>query len=58
VTVGQGERLFGEGTIPRTWRLTGSSVSSTGLLTCTYQRVGDIVTGAYTLEDETRGVRS
>jgi len=58
VTVGQGKRLFGEGTIPRTWRLTGSSTSSTGLLMCTYQRVGDVVTGTYTLEDETRGVRS
>ena len=54
VTVGPGKRLFGDGTIPRTWRLTGSAATSTGALIATYQRVGDLVTGEFTVEDETR----
>jgi len=45
VTLGQGKRLFGEGTSPRTWRLTSSKASSTGALICTYQRAGEIELG-------------
>jgi dihydrofolate reductase len=52
VTVGQGKRLFGESTPPRTWRLTASKATSTGALLLTYQRVGELQTGEVTLEDE------
>src|SRR3954468_16436665 len=51
VTVGTGKRLFGEGTIPRTWRLTATSQTSAGLLIAVYQRVGELQTGSFTLED-------
>jgi dihydrofolate reductase len=47
VTVGDGKRLFGDGTIPRTWRLTAHSVTSSGVLLLTYQRVGEIGTGSF-----------
>ncbi|UOY00425.1 dihydrofolate reductase family protein [Blastococcus sp. PRF04-17] len=46
VTLGQGKRLFGEGTIPRTWRLTSSRASSTGVLMTTFQRVGEVELGS------------
>jgi dihydrofolate reductase len=45
VTLGEGKRLFGEGTIPRTWRLTASKATSTGALIAAYERVGEIETG-------------
>ena len=53
VTVGSGKRLFGDGTIPRSWQLTASSATSKGALIATYQRAGELRTGEYTIEDET-----
>jgi dihydrofolate reductase len=52
VTVGEGKRLFGDGTIPRSWRLSSSKATSTGVLLATYTRVGELQTGEFTLEDE------
>jgi dihydrofolate reductase len=46
VVLGEGKRLFGEGTIPRTWKLTAQKTSSTGVLMLTYERVGEVVTGS------------
>jgi dihydrofolate reductase len=50
VTVGGGKRLFGDGTVPGTWRLTSSSATSSGGLIATYQRAGELVTGEFTPE--------
>ncbi|RBY92554.1 dihydrofolate reductase family protein [Blastococcus sp. TF02A-30] len=52
VALGEGKRLFGEGTIPRTWRLTSSTATSTGALMCEYRRVGEVETGAVGAEYE------
>jgi dihydrofolate reductase len=46
VTLGQGKRLFGEGAIPRTWRLTASKATGSGALIATYQRAGEVETGS------------
>jgi dihydrofolate reductase len=46
VTLGEGKRLFGDGTIPRTWRLTKSSATPSGALMASYERVGDVTTGS------------
>ena len=46
VVLGEGKRLFGEGAIPRTWRLTTHAASSTGALMLSYERVGDVETGS------------
>jgi len=46
VVLGQGKRLFGEGTIPRTWRVTGSKTSPSGVVMTSYERVGEVETGA------------
>ncbi|MFW3171696.1 dihydrofolate reductase family protein [Geodermatophilus sp. CPCC 206100] len=46
VTLGPGKRLFGEGTVPRTWRLTASKVTGSGALIATYQRAGEVEVGS------------
>ena len=51
VVVGQGKRLFGEGTVPAGLRLLSSSTTSTGALIAAYERVGDVQTGTFLLED-------
>ena len=58
VVIGSGKRLFADGTLPRTWRLTASSATSTGALIASYERAGEVSTGTFSLEvDERRIVR-
>jgi dihydrofolate reductase len=45
VVLGEGKRLFGEGAIPRTWRLATSATTPSGALMAAYQRVGEVETG-------------
>ncbi len=45
VVLGQGKRLFGEGAIPRAWRLTWSQTSPSGVVMASYERGGDVETG-------------
>jgi len=45
VALGQGKRLFGEGTIPRSWRLLSSKTTPTGAVMAAYERAGDVETG-------------
>ena len=52
VTIGQGKRLFGEGTIPRTWRLTAHAVSAGGAVMLTYENAGEVETGRIGPEDD------
>lgn len=46
VVLGEGKRLFGNGTIPRTWRLATHATTPSGALMAAYQRVGDVETGS------------
>jgi dihydrofolate reductase len=46
VALGHGKRLFGAGTIPRTWALTAHATTPRGALMLTYERVGDVETGS------------
>ena len=46
VLLGSGKRLFGDGTVPRTWKLGMQKTSSTGALMLSYQRAGDVETGS------------
>jgi dihydrofolate reductase len=50
VTLGEGKRLFGDGTIPRTWRLTSHSTTAHGALMATYENAGDVTTGSFVPE--------
>lgn len=45
LTLGQGEKLFGEGTISAAFTLTDSSVTSNGVIMANYQRAGEVKTG-------------
>ncbi|WP_040338953.1 dihydrofolate reductase family protein [Candidatus Blastococcus massiliensis] len=46
VVLGTGKRLFGGGAVPGTWRLTSHSTTPTGAVLLTYQRAGEVETGA------------
>ncbi len=47
VTIGAGKRLFGDGTIPASFRLLESKTSTTGVIVGTYVRDGAIKTGSF-----------
>jgi dihydrofolate reductase len=45
ITLGQGKRLFEEGTIPAAFTLTDSLVTKNGVIFAYYQRAGEVKTG-------------
>lgn len=45
VTIGEGKRLFAEGTLPRSWKMTDSKVSTSGVMIGTYRPAGELKTG-------------
>ena len=47
VVLGQGKRLFADGTVPATLRLVDSKVSKTGVFMGTYEPAGEVVTGSF-----------
>jgi dihydrofolate reductase len=47
VTIGMGKRLFGDGTIPASFRLLENKASPTGVIVATYARDGQIKTGSF-----------
>jgi dihydrofolate reductase len=47
VVLGQGKRLFDDGTVPATLRLVDSKISPTGVFMGTYEPAGEVVTGSF-----------
>ena len=47
LVLGQGKRLFDDGTIPAALRLVDSKVSTTGVFMGTYEPAGEVVTGSF-----------
>jgi dihydrofolate reductase len=47
ITIGTGKRLFGEGTIPASFKLLESKISTAGVIVATYTRDGEIRTGSF-----------
>jgi hypothetical protein len=45
--LGEGKRLFADGTIPAGLRLVDSKVSATGVFVGTYEPAGEVVTGSF-----------
>lgn len=45
VVLGAGKRLFGEGTIPRSFRLVETKTNTTGAVLDVYERVGGLKYG-------------
>jgi len=50
IVLGQGKRLFGDGTPPRTLKMTGHQVSDGGSVIVTYQPAGPVEIGTYVTE--------
>jgi dihydrofolate reductase len=48
--IGEGKRLFGEGTNPSGLKLVDSKVSSTGVIIATYEPAGELKTGSFALD--------
>ena len=46
ITLGDGKRLFAEGTIPAAFKVTESIVGSNGVIVVSYERAGAITTGS------------
>ena len=44
ITLGQGKRLFQDGTIPAAFKVTKGQVSPNGIFIATYERAGDVKT--------------
>ena len=51
VTLGSGKRLFQDGTIPAAFKVTRSQVSPNGIIIATYERDGDVKTGAPQIQE-------
>ena len=47
ITLGQGKRLFADGTIPAAFKVTESTVGSSGVIIANYERAGAVKTGSY-----------
>lgn len=47
ITLGAGKRLFADGTIPAAFKVTESTVTSTGVIIVNYARAGAITTGSF-----------
>jgi dihydrofolate reductase len=51
ITLGQGKRLFQDGTIPASFKVTNSQVAPKGIIIANYQRDGDVKTGTPQIEE-------
>jgi dihydrofolate reductase len=47
VTLGNGKRLFAEGTMPAAFELTASKTSPSGVIFANYRRAGEVKTGSF-----------
>lgn len=52
VTIGQGKRLFQDGTIPAAFKVTSSQIAPKGIICVTYERDGDVRGGAPQIEED------
>jgi dihydrofolate reductase len=55
VTLGQGKRLFQDGTMPAAFKVTNSQVAPKGIVCMTYEREGDVKTGSPQIKEDTEG---
>lgn len=50
--LGKGKRLFTEKSLPRTHRIVKSKVAANGTFIATYERVGEVKTGSFALDEK------
>jgi len=53
VVIGNGKRLFGQGTVPSGLKLIDSKTSSTGVIVATYEPGGELKVGSFALDNPT-----
>ena len=53
IVLGNGKKLFGEGTRPAAFTLVDNKVTTKGVLIARYQRAGNVVTGDFTMDPPT-----
>ena len=58
VVLGGGKKLFADGSAPHSYKLTGSRVSSTGLMIAHYERAGEIAIGDTALDSPSDAERA
>ena len=58
VVLGGGKKLFADGSAPHSYKLTGSRVSSTGLMIAHYERAGEIKIGDTALDSPSDAERA
>lgn len=51
ITLGKGKRLFQDGALPAAFKVTESQVTPNGIVIATYERDGDVKTGAPQIEE-------
>jgi len=47
ITLGSGKRLFADGTIPASFKVTDSKISPSGIIVVNYERAGGLITGNF-----------
>jgi dihydrofolate reductase len=52
ITQGTGKRLFENGTIPASFKVTSSLVAPKGIICVTYERDGEVKTGAPQIKED------
>jgi len=52
VTLGQGKRLFQDGTIPASFKVSSAQVAPKGILIATYERDGEVKTGSPQIKED------
>jgi dihydrofolate reductase len=52
ITLGQGKRLFQDGTIPASFKVTSGQVAPKGIIIATYERDGDVKTGSPQIKED------
>jgi dihydrofolate reductase len=50
IVIGEGKRLFGDGAVPRAWRLLSSTSTPSGAIVAAYEWTGDLGVGEFTLD--------
>jgi dihydrofolate reductase len=52
ITLGEGKRLFQDGAIPASFKVTSGQVAPKGIIIATYERDGDVKTGAPQIKED------
>ena len=58
VTIGHGKRLFGNDTIPASFKLLETKTSTTSVITANYRRDGEIRTATFDLDNQKRDLKT